>query len=101
MLTLTPATGHVADALQNTDPDVYVSSDGGYSWRLVRLTTDVLHNSTLYSFNICTSHQVLVVIPTSFLHILSLVLASISVTCWYSFRAPTLVIKLQATAQVT
>ena len=27
--------GHVADALQRSDPDVYVSSDGGYSWRLV------------------------------------------------------------------
>ena len=27
--------GHVADALQTTDPDVFVSSDGGYSWSLV------------------------------------------------------------------
>ncbi|ELT94733.1 hypothetical protein CAPTEDRAFT_178911 [Capitella teleta] len=26
--------GHVADVLQNSDPDVFVSSDGGYSWRL-------------------------------------------------------------------
>jgi sortilin len=26
--------GHVSEALQTTDPDVFVSSDGGYSWRL-------------------------------------------------------------------
>jgi len=26
--------GHVAAALQTSDPDVFVSSDGGYSWRL-------------------------------------------------------------------
>ncbi|KAK3102843.1 hypothetical protein FSP39_014357 [Pinctada imbricata] len=26
--------GHVADALQTTPPDVYITSDGGYSWRL-------------------------------------------------------------------
>ena len=24
--------GHVAEALQNTPPDVYVTSDGGYNW---------------------------------------------------------------------
>ena len=24
--------GHVADALQTSDPDVYVTSDGGYNW---------------------------------------------------------------------
>ena len=27
--------GHVAEALQTTLPDVFVSSDGGYSWSLV------------------------------------------------------------------
>lgn len=30
-------TGHVADALQRTDPDIFVSSDGGYSWTQVRI----------------------------------------------------------------
>ncbi|XP_053377227.1 sortilin-like isoform X3 [Mercenaria mercenaria] len=28
------AHGHVADALQKTDPDVFVSRDGGYTWHL-------------------------------------------------------------------
>jgi len=26
--------GHIANALQTSDPDVFVSSDGGYNWRL-------------------------------------------------------------------
>ena len=30
--------GHVADTLQVTDPDVFVSSDGGYSWAKVKKT---------------------------------------------------------------
>ena len=25
-------TGHVADSLQTSDPDVFLTSDGGYSW---------------------------------------------------------------------
>ena len=29
--------GHVAEALQNTPPDVYVTSDGGYNWIKVNL----------------------------------------------------------------
>ena len=28
--------GHVADALQRSPPDVFVTSDGGYTWRKVR-----------------------------------------------------------------
>ena len=28
--------GHVADALQTTQPDVFVTSDGGYTWTKVR-----------------------------------------------------------------
>ena len=27
--------GHVADALQTTKPDVYITTDGGYKWRKV------------------------------------------------------------------
>ncbi len=30
--------GHVADTLQVTDPDVFISSDGGYSWAKVIMT---------------------------------------------------------------
>ncbi len=30
-------TGQVADGLQTSPPDVYVSSDGGYSWIKVRV----------------------------------------------------------------
>jgi hypothetical protein len=35
-LSLFDCTGHVADGLQTSPPDVYVSSDGGYSWSKVR-----------------------------------------------------------------
>ena len=31
--------GHIADALQVTDPDVYMSSDGGYTWFKVIIGT--------------------------------------------------------------
>lgn len=33
---LTLISGHVATSLQISDPDMYISTDGGYTWKLVR-----------------------------------------------------------------
>ena len=38
--------GHVAESLQVTDPDVYVSSDGGYTWRFVSFCHLIICSST-------------------------------------------------------
>ena len=36
-LSLLLCSGHVADNSKTTPPNVYVSGDGGYSWRLVTI----------------------------------------------------------------
>ena len=38
--------GHVAEALQNTPPDVYVTSDGGYNWIKVNFKNLHLYSCT-------------------------------------------------------
>ena len=34
--------GHVAESMQVTEPDVFVTSDGGYHWSLVSLVAHSL-----------------------------------------------------------
>ena len=45
MYIMVTVVGHVAESMQVTEPDVFVTSDGGYHWSLVSLVTHSLSSS--------------------------------------------------------